>query len=129
MTRAEVARTTLAIFFVGAGALHFIVPEYYVAIVPTYLSAPRALVALSGVAEIAGGVGLLIPRLRQAAGIGLMLLLVAIFPANVEMLRQARARSGPAWVETVLWLRLPLQALLLWLAWRLSGPFSRPRVA
>ena len=129
MTRAEAARTTLAIFFIAAGALHFIVPSHYVAIVPSYLSAPRALVALSGVAEIAGGVGLLIPRLRRAAGVGLMLLLVAVFPANVEMLRQARARSGPSWVETVLWLRLPLQALLLWLAWRLSGPFNRPRAA
>ena len=129
MTRAEAARTTLAIFFVAAGALHFIVPAHYVAIVPSYLSAPRALVALSGVAEIAGGVGLLIPRLRQVAGVGLMLLLVAVFPANIEMLRQARARSGPSWVEAVLWLRLPLQVLLLWLAWRLSGPFSRPRAA
>ena len=129
MTRAEAARTTLAIFFVAAGALHFIVPDYYLAIVPSYLSAPRALVALSGVAEIAGGVGLLIPRLRQVAGVGLMLLLVAVFPANIEMLRQARARSGPSWVEAVLWLRLPLQVLLLWLAWRVSGPFSRPRAA
>ena len=64
----------------------------------------------------------MVPSMRKAAGAGLVLLLVAVFPANVEMLRLARARGGPAWVEAVLWLRLPLQIVLIWLAWRLSRP-------
>ena len=122
MTRIEAARTAYGLFFIVAGTLHFIMPDYYTAIVPSYLPAPQALVALSGVAEIAGGIGLMIPRLQQAAGVGLVLLLLVVFPANFEMLRQARAQSGSPWVETVLWLRLPLQIVLIWLAWRLSRP-------
>lgn len=129
MTRFEAARTTFGLFFVLAGVLHFIVPGYYEKIVPSYLPAPSALVVLSGVAEIAGGLGLLLARSREAAGVGLMLLLVAVFPANVEMLRLARARGGPAWAEAVLWLRLPLQVLLVRWAWLLSRPNRQPRGA
>ncbi len=87
---------------------------------PPYFPAPAALVAVSGAAEIAGGLGLLVPRLRQAAGIGLMLLLVAVLPANIEMLRQARADRVTPVMEALLWLRLPLQPFLVWAAWRLS---------
>ncbi len=75
---------------------------------------------MSGVAEIAGGIGLLVPRFCRAAGLGLGLLLLAVFPANVEMLRQARARGVSPAAEVWLWLRLPLQAVLIWCAWRLS---------
>lgn len=127
MTPVEAARTTFGLFFIVAGALHFLLPGYYEKIVPSYLPAPSALVVLSGLAEIAGGFGLLLRRSRQAAGIGLMLLLVAVFPANVETLRLARARGGPAWAEVVLWLRLPLQPLLIWWVWLLSRPDSQPR--
>ena len=115
-------RTLYGLLFMAAGAMHFVVPAYYQAIVPSYLPAPAALVVVSGVAEIAGGIGLLIPSLRPAAGIGLIVLLVAVFPANVEMLRLYRARGVAGWMETVLWLRLPLQAVLIWWAWRLSLP-------
>jgi len=115
-------RAVYGLSFIAAGAMHFVVPAYYQAIVPSYLPAPAALVAVSGVAEIAGGIGLLIPWLRPAAGIGLIALLVAVFPANVEMLRLYRAHGVAGWTETVLWLRLPLQAVLIWWAWRLSRP-------
>jgi uncharacterized membrane protein len=122
MTRSGVARATFGVLFILAGIWHFLFPAYYRAIVPSYLPAPAALVAVSGLAEIAGGFGLLVPRWRQAAGLGLVVLLLAVFPANVEMLRQGRARgmSGP--VEALLWLRLPFQAVLMWWAWRLSRP-------
>ena len=102
-------------------------PGYYEKLVPSYLPAPSALVALSGAAEIVGGVGLLVPRFRQAAGAGLILLLVAVFPANVEMLRLALVSGSSAWVETALWARLPLQALLIWWIWLLSRPDPHPR--
>ena len=94
MTRREAARTTLALFFVAAGTLHFVVPAYYQAIVPSYLPSPATLVAVSGAAEIAGGAGLLVPRLRQAAGVGLIVLLVLVLPANVAMLQLHRAGGG-----------------------------------
>lgn len=129
VTRRDAGRLAYAIFFVAAGILHFVVPVSYRRIVPPYLCAPAMLVAVSGVAEIAGGVGLLIPRLRQASGLGLMVLLVAVFPANVEMLRQYRAQGVGVWAETLLWLRLPLQGVLLWLAWRLSRPDPVPAMS
>ena len=120
VTRSEAARTALALFFVAAGTLHFVVPAYYRAIVPSYLPAPAILVAVSGAAEIAGGAGLLVPRLRQAAGVGLIVLLIVLLPANVAMLQLYRASGGLWWQELLLWLRLPFQGILAWWVWRLS---------
>lgn len=122
MTRRTVARTAFGLAFIAAGTLHFLMPRRYRAVMPSWLPAPAALVAVSGAAEILGGTGLLISRARPLAGVGLMLLLVAVMPANVEMLRQQRARGGPAWAEALLWMRLPLQGALIWWAWRLSRP-------
>ena len=124
VTRREAARTALALVFVAAGSLHFVVPAYYRAIVPSYLPAPATLVAVSGVAEIVGGAGLLVPRLRQGAGVGLIILLIALLPANVAMLQLHRASGGLWWQELLLWLRLPFQGILAWWVWRLSrlGP-------
>lgn len=106
-------------FFIMTGSMHFVAPGYFVAVVPPYLPSPSVLVAVSGVAEMAGGVGILLRRWRAAAAIGLIALLVAVFPANIEMLRQARARDASPLFEAALWLRLPVQLLLIWLAWRL----------
>jgi len=108
-------RYALALLFGGAGVLHFIRPELFERIVPPALPAPRLLVLLSGAAEVAGGLGLLLPATRRAAGWGLLALLAAVFPANVYMVGLAGALHIPAWV---LWARLPLQPLLLWLVWR-----------
>ena len=117
MTPRGVSLVVLAAAFVGAGVLHFVRPRMFEAIVPRWLPAPRALVLLSGAAEIAGGVGLLVPGLRVAAAWGLAALLVAVFPANVEMARHAErfASVAPRWA---LWARLPLQAVLIaWVLW------------
>ncbi len=81
---------------------------------PKALPAHDVLILISGLAEIAGGVGVLIPRTRQAAGLGLILLLIAVFPANIEMLRLYRAQGVAGWHELLLWLRLPLQPVLVW---------------
>lgn len=112
-----VSRGTLAVLFVAAGVMHFARPQAYERIVPPGFPSPATLVAVSGVAEIAGGVGLLIPRLRRPAGWGLIALLVAVFPANIYMaVRPDRfADLGvPTWL---LWLRLPLQGgLIAWVA-------------
>lgn len=108
-------RYGLALLFVGAGLLHFIHPETFERIVPPVLPAPRLLVLLSGAAEVAGGLGLLLPTTRRWAGWGLLALLVAVFPANVYMVGLADTLHIPAWV---LWARLPLQPLLMWAVWR-----------
>ena len=95
--------------------LHFVYTGAYVAIVPRYLPSPVLLVQVSGVAEILGGIGLLLPQTRQAAAWGIVALLVAILPANITMaMDHARWPSIPAWV---LWARVPLQVPLIWWAW------------
>ena len=77
------------VLFVGAGAMHFVRPAMYEKIVPPQLGHAPELVAISGIAEIAGGLGLLIPRTRRAAGLGLVALLVAVWPANIYMAIEA----------------------------------------
>ena len=107
----------LAVVFCAAGLLHFVKPEVYARIVPPPLPAKLA-VAVSGAAEIAGGIGLLFPATRRAAGWGLIALLLAVWPANFWMALQARRFPNiPAWA---LWARLPLQVPLMWWAWRAS---------
>jgi len=103
-----------AAFYVFAGVQHFRDPEFYLKIVPPKLPWREAAVYVSGVAEIAGGVGLLIPGLRRAAAWGLVALLIAVFPANIYMAVhqvQATTWNVPA---LLLWLRLPVQGLLIW---------------
>jgi uncharacterized membrane protein len=96
--------------------MHFTAAAGFRAIVPPALGHADALVAISGVAEIAGGLGLLVPATRNAAGIGLIALLVAVWPANIYMAFAAGsfATVAPAWI---LWLRVPLQAPLVWWVW------------
>lgn len=106
-------RWLLTTLFCTAGVLHFLRPEPFTQIVPPMLPAPPLLVLLSGAAEIAGGVGLAIPKLRRAAGIGLVLLLVAVFPANIYMAIYDIAPAGldlPWWGHAI---RLPLQFVLI----------------
>lgn len=107
------------VLFVLAGTLHFVRPEMYAKIVPPGFGPARELVAISGVAEIAGGVGLLIPATRRAAGLGLVVLLLAVWPANIFMAFDARrfAAVAPAWA---LWTRVPLQIVLMWWIERIS---------
>jgi uncharacterized membrane protein len=102
------ARAGAALFWVVAGTMHFVIPKQYEAIVPPYVPRPRKVVYLSGVAELAGGAGVLSARTAPAAGWWLIATLVAVFPANVNMaLHPERYRGIP---EPLLWVRLPVQA-------------------
>lgn len=114
----------LTLFFVYAGVSHFTQTEQFVAIVPSWLPAPLALVYVSGVFEILLGLGALLPRTRALAGWGLVALLVAVFPANVQMAVDAErwlAQGVPAWA---LYVRLPLQLVLIAWAWWATRPDS-----
>jgi len=106
--------------FIMAGLLHFVAPAAYERIMPPYLPLHRELVYLSGACEVLGGMGLLSRRTRPAAGIGLILLLVAVLPANVQMLLDARAAEKSSWWIALLWLRLPLQLVLVAWVWKVS---------
>ncbi len=112
-TRAQ--RITAALF-VAAGLNHFVVPRAYRAIVPPGFGDPARVVAISGVAEVAGGVGVLLPRTRRLSGLALIALLLAVYPANLHMARNPeRFRRIPRWA---LYARLPLQPLMVWGVWR-----------
>ena len=101
--------------YVVAGTGHFVATRVYMGIMPDYCPAHRELVLISGAAEIAGGLGVLIPATRRPAAWGLIVLLVVIMPANVWMAQHPERYPGiPFWA---LLLRLPLQIPLIWWAW------------
>lgn len=102
----------LAIFFIVGGVNHFRSPAPYLAMMPPWLPWPAGLNAIAGLAEIAGGLGVLVPAWRRWAGWGLIALLIAVFPANLQVaLHGWPGVDIPAWV---LWARLPFQILFVW---------------
>ena len=111
--------------YIGAGLLHFLVTPAYVRIMPSYLPAHTGLVLLSGAAEIVCGTGLLLPESRtgqprRIAAWALVVLLFAVFPANIAMVAEhGRFPQVPLWA---VWLRLPLQIPLIWWAWHYTRP-------
>jgi uncharacterized membrane protein len=115
------ARWALAAMFLFTGVAHFTKAKYGMArMVPKQFGNAMALVYFTGVCEIAGAIGLLLPQFRNAAGICLIALLVAMFPANAKAAREKLLVAGrPA---TPLWLRLPLQLAFIALAWWVSRP-------
>ena len=115
-------RLLAAVVFIGAGWKHFRSREFFERIVPPSLPRPDVLVAVSGVAEMVGGIGLLVPRLRRPAGWGLIALLVAVFPANVYMAASHDPRVTLGLPRWALLARLPLQAVLVAWVWWVSRP-------
>lgn len=111
----KAGRWALAVFFVLAGLNHFRDPAFYLAMMPPVLPFPSALNVLAGVFEVAGGVGVLVPRTQRLAGWGLIALLIAVFPANVYAALQGEL--APPWA---LWARLPFQALFLAWVWAVT---------
>lgn len=113
MLRPGPLEALLSLLFCGSGVLHFTHTGHYQRIMPPYLPAHRELVLLTGGAEIAGGAGLLVPGLRRLTRPGLVALLAAVFPANVQMAVDPQGtgyRDVPGWLR---WARLPLQVLLV----------------
>ncbi len=111
------ARGLLGLLFVAAGTLHFIVPAVYLRIMPPFLPWPLVLVYVSGAAEMMGGVGLFVPRVRRAAAGGLVALLIAVWPANVYMAMVHLAAPGILGERWAQWVRVPLQLPLIGWAW------------
>ncbi len=110
-----VTRLLLAALFLLAGTVHLRSPELFLQVMPPSIPWPRACILISGVAELLGGAGLLIPLrpVQLLSGWGLTLLLLAVFPANIYMAVDDVRVNGheiPAWL---LWLRLPLQPLFM----------------
>ncbi|MBW4574292.1 MAG: DoxX family protein [Aphanothece sp. CMT-3BRIN-NPC111] len=107
----------LGVVMVVVGALHFTNPDPFVRIVPDYLPYHLELVYISGFFEILGGAGLLIPRVSRAAAWILVVLYIAVFPANINQAVNNIAVEALPHDPPLIWLRLPFQALLVTWAW------------
>lgn len=114
------SRAALSLLFVGAGALHFRAPGAYLPVMPPYLPQPLALIYLSGAAELAGGLGVWPRATRRWAGWGLLALLLAVFPANLEMALHGTEHLGWSVPRWVWWARLPGQPLLMAWVWSVT---------
>jgi uncharacterized membrane protein len=104
-------------FYVAAGINHFRDPGFYLRMMPPYLPLHAEAVFLSGVAEVVLGLGLLVPQVRVYAAWGIIALLIAVFPANLHIALYdvpLRGDTGFGWLN---WVRLPLQAVLIFWAW------------
>ncbi len=117
-TKAEIVKKVFLYFmgavYIVAGINHFWHPDPYLKMVESFLPYPLAMIYISGIAEVACGLGLMIPVTRRLAAFGLIFLLLAIFPANIYM-----AMAHDKWPEIPVWIlyaRLPLQLVLLYLA-------------
>jgi uncharacterized membrane protein len=111
-----ILRALLALFFVLAGINHFRQTGFYLRMMPPYVPWHLAMVQISGVAEVVLGVLLLIPAASRIAAWGLIALLIAVFPANLQM--ALHPDTFPEFSPRALWLRLPLQAVLIaWAYW------------
>ena len=109
----------MGLLYVVAGVNHFRVPRVYERMMPPWLPAHRELVLLSGAFEVLLGVGVVVPATRTLAAYGVIALLLAVFPANVQMFREPEKWAKvPRWL---LVLRLPLQGLLVWWAWTVAS--------
>jgi uncharacterized membrane protein len=109
-------------FYILAGLNHFRAPDFYLPMMPPYLPRHADLIFLSGLAEIVLGVAVLIPQFRQAAAWGIILLLIAVFPANIHIALHDVPLGGAAeglggWN----WVRLPFQGVLILWAWWYTG--------
>jgi uncharacterized membrane protein len=123
----------MSLFYVFAGINHFRNPDFYLRMMPPYIPMHAEMVFLSGVAELALGVALLIPVLRVYAAWGVIALLIAVFPANVHMALANIPLGDRPTPEWALWARLPFQGLLIAWAWwhtrRESAPAAVASVA
>ena len=108
----------LAAFFIYFGIDHFINPDFYLSIMPPLFPLHEEAVYISGFFEIAGGIGVLIPRFRKIAGWGLFALLIAVYPANIYLAfnetPQIALGIAPFMAS---WVRLPLQFVFIGLAY------------
>lgn len=109
--------------FVFAGVMHFVIPKTYRRIMPPYVPAHMTMVYASGVAEMAGGAGLMLPAQRRRAGWWLIATMLAVFPANVHMALHADEFAQVPGGRRALWARLPFQGVFI--AWVLTA--MRPR--
>jgi uncharacterized membrane protein len=122
-------RLVLALFYLAAGYVHLTMPNTFMPVMPDWVPAPYQVILFTGLCEVAGAVGLIVPRTRWLAGLMLALYAIAVFPVNIK-----HAIYGPAIAGIPnMWYyhgpRLLLQPVLVWWALYAGGvtnwPFRR----
>jgi uncharacterized membrane protein len=119
-------RWLMAAFYLAAGTVHLRAPDAFLPIMPGWVPAPREVILATGVAELFGAAGLLVPRLRKAAGIGLALYAVCVLPANIKHALEGIAIPS---LPTSWWYhgpRLAFQPVLIWWALFCAGVIDWP---
>jgi uncharacterized membrane protein len=122
----QILRWCLVLLYLLAGTLHILRPEPFLSITPQWVPWPEATIFVTGLCEIAGSMGLLAPVLRKAAGLGLALYAIAVFPANINhaIIDMSSAQPMLGWAYHAP--RLLLQPLLVWAALYASQVTSWP---
>lgn len=116
----DISLYIMAVLYIMAGVNHFVKPKFYLRIIPGYLPWHKVVNYISGAAEILLGLLLLYPPYSSYAAWGIVALLVAVFPANINHLTSAKPGRGlPVWA---LYLRLPFQGVLILWAWWYTSP-------
>jgi uncharacterized membrane protein len=110
----------IAVFFIAGGIAHFVVTDSYIAAMPDYLGYHKELIIISGVFEILGAIGILVPQTRLLAGYGLIALIIAVYPANINMALHPEKYTDIS--ELFLYIRLPFQFLFMWFVWWAIAP-------
>ena len=118
-------RIVMAVSFIAVGVHHFTDPSPYLAIMPPYLPAHLELVYISGIFEVLGGIGLLVPQTRRWAAWGLIALLIAVYPANIHMLVNEVYLPDMPKEKWILWARMPMQFIFGWATF-VSGELRLP---
>lgn len=113
-SKKDIARLVLALIFFITGLLHFTHIKTFVQIVPPFIPLPELMVYISGVFEILGAVGLLIPRYQRQAAFCLVILLIVVLPANIYMAVKNIQLGGIMIDPILLWLRIPFQGVFIW---------------
>ena len=107
-----IALYIMAAFLIFAGISHFTKKNFFMKVMPPYIPKHEEMVIISGIVEIILGIGLLFSQTKSLAAWGIILLFIAVFPANIYMVTSGKFKKIPKWM---LWLRLPLQFILI--AW------------
>ena len=114
-TMRTISISFIALFFLVGGIAHFVWLDTFMSIMPAYLHYHKELVIISGVFELLGAGGIVLPWTRRFAGVGLIALSIAVFPANINM--AMHPENFPQIPVSFLYARLPLQFLFIWLIW------------
>lgn len=123
-------RIGLVIFYAVAGLLHILIPAPFLRITPSWVPHAADVILLTGICELAGAAGLMIPAMRRYAGIGLALYAVCVFPANIKhAIDTLSLAEVSAWQWTYHVVRMPLQPILVWLALFAGGMFGHRKVS